>query len=72
MSADRTITRTGIEIGIAHQPPQKPYHDADAVRIQTALINCRGKIDWDGVVIVGGCALLILSPWIVAWVRAMS
>ena len=34
-----TTTATGLQIGIAHIPSQKPYHSADAGLIQQALLT---------------------------------
>lgn len=34
-----TTTPTGLQIGIAYVPQQKPYHSADAGLIQQALLT---------------------------------
>jgi len=40
-----------VKIGLLYTPPP-PEHDADAYRLQTALLNINPKRDWDGVGIV--------------------
>ena len=34
-------TRSGLQIGRYYQPTTKPYHDKDALRLQTALLHDR-------------------------------
>ena len=41
-----------IQIGLLYTPAQRPYHDADALRLQRALLGERPRIDWDGIAIV--------------------
>ena len=40
-----------IRIGLLYTPAQRPYHDADALRLQRALLGERLRIDWDGIAI---------------------
>ena len=58
-------TRTGLQIGSLYTPPQRPYHDEDALRLQRALLGERRRTDWDGIVIVGSViAAVALAIWL--------
>ncbi|MDD3965363.1 MAG: hypothetical protein PHD99_04945 [Candidatus Moranbacteria bacterium] len=61
-----------VLIGCNYQPSQRRTFTKDELKVQDALLRIKRKIDWDGVVIVVVLAALILSPWIVALVRAMA
>lgn len=57
-------TRTGILIGCMAQKQPTPYHDKDAIHLQSALLGAIRKKDWDGLVIV---AVLLVTIGAVAW-----
>ena len=60
MSATPYVTSAGLRIGCRYQSPVKPHHDADALKLQSALTGCTQPTDADGIVIVLGCILLAL------------
>lgn len=52
-------TRTGLQIGSLYTAaPQHPYHDADALLLQRALLGERRRVDWDGLYIVAVVAVV--------------
>lgn len=53
-----------VEIGLLYTPAQRPYHDADALRLQRALLGERQRTDWDGIAIV---AIVAASVALAAW-----
>lgn len=57
------ITRTGVRIGQLYRTTALPHHDADAQRLQDALLGNPVQRDWDGIAIVLGCALIALAVW---------
>ena len=52
-----------IQIGLLYTPPQVPHHDADALRLQRALLGERVRTDWDGIAIVIIIAAVALAVW---------
>lgn len=63
------ITRAGVQIGLLYQTTAKPHHDADALKLQSALLNDKPNMDWDGIVIVVVCAAIVAAPYLVMAVR---
>ena len=62
------ITRSGVQIGLLYQTTAKPHHDADALKLQSAYLDGKPAMDWDGVLIVVVCAFLVASPYLImAW-----
>jgi len=56
-----------IQIGLLYTPPQVPHHDADALRLQRALLGERPRIDWDGIaIVVATCAIAALVLTVMA------
>jgi len=53
-----------VKIGLLYTPPQVPYHDADALLLQRALLGERPRIDWGGITIV---AIVAASVALAAW-----
>ena len=53
-----------VKIGLLYTPPQVPYHDADALLLQRALLGERQRTDWGGVAIV---AIVAASVALAAW-----
>ncbi len=53
-----------IQIGLLYTPPQVPHHDADALRLQRALLGERTRTDWDGIAIV---AIVVAAVALAAW-----
>lgn len=51
-------TKTGLLIGAHHMRLQHPYHDADALLLQRALLGERRRVDWDGLYIVAVVAVV--------------
>ena len=57
-------TKTGLRIGCLATKAPPPHHDADALRLQDALLNNAKRTDCDGLlIIVGACALIGLVFW---------
>lgn len=52
-------TKTGLQIGRLYIPKQRPHHDRDALRLQSALLGNRPNTDWDGIVIALAVIVLI-------------
>jgi hypothetical protein len=60
------ITKTGIRIGCLAKKAPPVYHDADALRLQSALINKRhisNGIDW---LVISVCLAAAGIAWVVA------
>jgi hypothetical protein len=59
-------TRTGVQIGILSKKQPPIYHDADALRLQEALINKRktcNAVDW---LVISVCLAAAGIAWVVA------
>lgn len=54
-------TKSGLQIGLLYQPPQRPHHDRDALRLQRALLGERASTDWDGVLIAACIVISLLA-----------
>ncbi|MFN3689882.1 MAG: hypothetical protein ACK4UU_03025, partial [Fimbriimonadales bacterium] len=59
-------TKSGLQIGLLYQPPQRPHHDTDALRLQRALLSANDhasawRADPDGVFIAVFIALAMLA-----------
>ena len=53
-----------VKIGLLYTPPQVPHHDADALRLQRALLGERTRTDWGGIAIVAIVAASVaLATW---------
>lgn len=59
-------TRSGLQVGSLYTAaPQHPYHDADALLLQRALLGERRRVDWDGLYIVAVVAAAVaLAAWL--------
>jgi len=58
-------TKTGLLIGAHHMRLQHPYHDADALLLQRALLGERPRIDWDGIaIVIFTVAAVALAAWL--------
>ena len=55
-----------VAIGAAYQPQQRPHHDADALRLQRALLGERVSTDWDGIAIAAVCIVIALLALVLA------
>ena len=53
-----------VKIGAHHMRLQHPYHDADALLLQRALLGERQRTDWGGIAIV---AIVAASVALAAW-----
>ena len=58
-------TRSGLQVGSLYTPPQRPHHDADALRLQRALLGHKPQTDWDGIGIVAGVLVVVVMAVIV-------
>jgi len=57
--------KTGLLIGAHHMRLQHPFHDADALRLQRALLGERPRIDWDGIaIVIFTVAAVALAAWL--------
>lgn len=56
-----------VKIGLLYTPPQVPHHDADALRLQRALLGERTRTDWGGIAIVAIVAIVAASVALAAW-----
>ena len=59
-------TKTGLLIGAHHMRLQHPYHDADALRLQSALLGHKPKTDWDGIIIAAVCLAALVAMLVLA------
>ena len=61
-------TRSGLQVGSLYTAaPQHPYHDADALLLQRALLGERTRTDWDGIaIVVATCAIAALALTVMA------
>ena len=50
-----------VKIGLLYTTPQVPYHDADALLLQRALLGERRRVDWDGLYIVAVVAAAVVA-----------
>ena len=58
-------TRSGLQVGSLYTPPQRPHHDADALRLQRALLGERTRTDWDGIaIVVFTVAAVAVAAWL--------
>lgn len=57
---NNTYNTGRVHIGCNYQPNVKPYHDADALRLQDALLGNKRSIDADGIAIVCVCIFIAL------------
>lgn len=61
----RSVNTGKVQIGAAYvPPPQRPHHDADALRLQRALLGERASTDWDGVLIAACLIAAVLAAFI--------
>ena len=57
-----------VQIGAAYMRQQRPHHDADALRLQRALIGERASTDWDGIAIAVVCIIIVaMLALVLAW-----
>lgn len=55
-----------LHIGLLSRKSPPPYHDADALRLQSALINKRNRdngIEW---IVIAVCLASALAAWVIA------
>jgi hypothetical protein len=54
-----------VLIGCHYQPPRRVAEPSRTeTLLQTALLNDKSHVDWDGIVIVVGCAFLMAVPYL--------
>ena len=54
-----------VLIGVHYQPPRRVVElSRTEALLQTALLDGKPRVDWDGVVIVVGCAFLMAVPYL--------
>ena len=59
-------TKSGLRIGCLAPKAPPPHHDADALRLQAALINKHQRqngIDW---LVISVCLASALAAWVLA------
>ena len=59
-------TKSGVQIGLLSKKSPTVYHDQDALRLQSALINKRNRqngIDW---LVIAVCVAAAGIAWVVA------
>ena len=60
-------TKSGLRIGSKFDGSARHDHDADALRLQDALLDNARRTDWDGIVIVlGTLAAIGAAAWVAA------
>ena len=59
-------TRTGLQIGSLYTSAARPHHDADALRLQSALLGHKPQTDWDGIGIVAVCLAALVTVLVLA------
>ena len=59
-------TRTGLQIGRLYIPQQRPHHDRDALRLQSALLGHKPQTDWDGIGIVAFVLVVVMAAIVYA------
>ena len=57
-------TKSGLRIGCLAPKTPPPHHDADALRLQDALLGNARRTDWDGLAIV---VVTLAAMTAVAW-----
>jgi len=67
MSTIPFTTATGLRIGCMYQPTVKPDHDADALKLQSALTGRAAPVDYDGITIVLVVGVVISCLVIARW-----
>ncbi|MDV7392199.1 hypothetical protein RZS08_12620, partial [Arthrospira platensis SPKY1] len=66
----KTPYHTGkVAIGSAYVPNTKPYHDADALRLQDALLGNKRPIDTSGIFIAVVCLAVAAIPVVHHFIR---
>ena len=51
-------------MGSLHRAAPPIHHDADALRLQAALLGNVARTDWDGVaIVVGMLAIIAMAAW---------
>ena len=54
-----------VLIGVHYTPPKRVVEPSRTeARLQSALLNGKPQVDWDGIVIVVGCAFLMAVPYL--------
>ena len=59
-------TRSGLQVGSLYTPPQRPHHDADALRLQSALLGHKPQTDWDGIIIAAFVLVVVMAAIVYA------
>ena len=65
MTGEKVFHTGKVAIGRLYTPTARPHHDADALRLQRALLGERPRIDWDGIGIVAFVLLVVVMAVIV-------
>lgn len=57
-------TKSGLHIGCMAAKAPPPHHDADALRLQDALLGNVARTDWDGLaIVIGTLAAIGAAVW---------
>ena len=65
MTGEKVFNTGKVQIGRAYVPTARPYHDRDALRLQSALLGHKPQTDWDGIGIVAGVLVVVAMAVIV-------
>lgn len=61
-----------VQIGCMYETPVRPFHDADALKLQRALTDKAAPIDTDGITIVLVVGVLIVCTVVAHWLGAFA
>ena len=65
-------TTSGLRIGCMYQSQPRPHHDADALKLQSALTGKAAPIDTDGITIVLVCGVLLACLVVAHWMGVLA
>lgn len=66
-TANMTLTRSGIRIGIATMPHQRIHATQDAIRLQAAMLRQPRSPDWYAGAVMAACALALTVMAFAGW-----
>lgn len=66
MTGEKVFNTGKVQIGRAYVPTARPYHDRDALRLQSALLGHKPEIDWDGIIIAAVCLAALVAMLVLA------
>ena len=66
MTGEKVFNTGKVQIGRAYVPTARPYHDRDALRLQSALLGHKPQTDWDGIIIAATCLAALVAMLVLA------